>query len=224
MVLRRLAKIGAFVAPDLDAEDAAGAVAAARALGLERSDVVVRRYATGMMRLALGSEADADPPSESDLEAALERLADRYRIPERFDLTHVFVSQQRGQADDRAAALLASLRGTGGGPDAGAALGDAFPRSRDVHGSLEEISRLLGDEFTQTLDTEAVGRWQGPVSSAFGLHLVYLRARTPERMPSVDEVRARLGEEVLQERREVHLRERLRQLRAAYTLELPPLP
>ncbi|MDJ0789708.1 MAG: peptidylprolyl isomerase [Myxococcota bacterium] len=219
VVLRRLAKVGAFVDPEQTAEDEAQAIAAARSLGLDRSDVIVRRYVTSMMRLAIEGTAPGQDPDDATLEAALRENAERYRLPERFDLVHVYVSGQREEPAARATRILAELAGQG--PEAASRYGDGFPSSRELAGSRVEIGRVLGEEFGRALDAEAVGRWQGPVPSAYGLHLVYLRARSEARLPTVDEVRTRLTEDVRQERRAAHLRAQLRELRGRYAVELP---
>ena len=49
--------------------------------------------------------------------------------------------------------------------------------------------RLFGDQFAKTLDGLPPGQWQGPIESAFGVHLVFVSERMEGRMPALAEVR-----------------------------------
>ena len=44
--------------------------------------------------------------------------------------------------------------------------------------SADEIARAFGNDFAQQLARLQHGRWAGPVTSGYGLHLVYVRERT----------------------------------------------
>ncbi|MDJ0866230.1 MAG: peptidylprolyl isomerase [Myxococcota bacterium] len=218
VVERRLARVGAFVSPDAPGTEA-GATAAARALGLDREDVVVRRYLVERMRLAIEGEADGRPPSESELARHLEAHPERFRLPERWRLHHVFASSRHGDA------LAARTRELGTklaalDPDAAGGLGDPFPHGRELVGSAEALGRRLGPAFPDALDASATGRWQGPIPSAYGLHWVWVRERVPARTPALAEVRGQLRQNLLRERRAEHLRRRLAALRERYEIRI----
>jgi len=234
-VVNRLVQLGRFVGPEaatlgperLEVEtaatgaDAGGAsadeaVARARALGLDHSDPVVRRYLLERARLALASEADDPEPSDAELAAWLAGHAEAFRTPERLRLRHVFVGGGRPDRDARAARLAAALATRG--PEEAASLGDAFPSGGRVVASTAELARRFGTGFVAALDPEARGRWQGPLPSAHGLHLVWLDDPLPARDPGLDEVRTRVRQALLQERRASHLRRRLDGLRARYAI------
>ena len=75
-------------------------------------------------------------------------------------------------------------------------LGDRLLIPRNVHDDpLHEIERVFGGEFAEGLlglDAAPEGgsvRWQGPVASGYGLHLVRIDSRTASRIPELDEVR-----------------------------------
>src|SRR5439155_1728964 len=79
-VRERLVRLGGFVG-----EEAGGSrdvlEREARRLGLERSDLVVRRHLVEMMRLAAGWLGPDDRPSEADLETYLARHAEELAEP-----------------------------------------------------------------------------------------------------------------------------------------------
>ena len=49
---------------------------------------------------------------------------------------------------------------------------------------------VFGEEFARSVLALAPGRWEGPVRSGYGLHLVLVTKRIPGRLPELSEVRA----------------------------------
>ena len=65
-------QLGSFVGEET-AQDRESLEREARRLGLERSDLVIRRHLVEMMGLAAGRVGEGDLPSEAELEEYLER-------------------------------------------------------------------------------------------------------------------------------------------------------
>ena len=221
VVLERLARIGAFVEPG--ESEPGKAVERARRLGLERSDPVIRRYLVERMRLAIEGEVGAGEaaPDDEALVAWLAARADHYALPERLRLVHVHVSSRHGAAAPRRAAAL-GRRLAGLAPAQAAALGDPFAGGARLVATREELARQLGPGFAAALDATQPGRWQGPLYSAYGLHWVWIEEILPARRPGLAELRDRLARDLLQTRREAHLRRRLDALRARYEVRIGP--
>src|SRR5262249_10572762 len=102
--------------------------ARARALGLDRTDLVVRRILVQKMRL-LATHLDERQPSETELATYYAAHRDDYAAPARISFWHVFVSANgRGAAVARDAAALHDLLERAGRPPVDAMVaGDAFP-------------------------------------------------------------------------------------------------
>ena len=66
---------------------------------------------------------------------------------------------------------------------------------------LDAIERTFGPGFAQDLLTLEPGRWQGPIESGYGLHLVLVTQREEGRLPALDEVRAAVERDWLADRR-----------------------
>jgi peptidyl-prolyl cis-trans isomerase C len=81
-------------------------------------------------------------------------------------------------------------------------MGDAFMFGQQ-HGQMTkyEASRLFGEDFADQLFTLPVGDWQGPVVSGYGLHLVRIVNKIEAERPELAEVRDRVRNEWLAERR-----------------------
>jgi hypothetical protein len=84
--------------------------------------------------------------------------------------------------------------------------------------SREELARRLGPAWLEALDPDALGRWQGPLPSAHGLHFAWLEPPLPARDPALDRVRGRVRQALLEERRARELRRRLDARRAALAI------
>jgi parvulin-like peptidyl-prolyl isomerase len=59
-----------------------------------------------------------------------------------------------------------------------------------------QIDREFGEGFSQELQELATGRWEGPVASSFGWHLVYIDTLTPSASLPLSEVRGAIIEQL----------------------------
>ena len=82
------------------------------------------------------------------------------------------------------------------------AAGDPFMFGQQ-HEHLTEhgVSRLFGQQFAEKIFELPVGAWQGPVVSGYGLHLVYVDAKSEAKASTLDEVRDKVRDEWLAQQR-----------------------
>ena len=198
VVRRRLAMNLRFATGDEEATDAE-LVDRAIALGMHQSDLVVRRRLAQRLALEVKATARVGEPSESELRASLEAHGDRFSEPARYHLRQLPLADA-----EQAEVLLASLP-----PDPEAAVGHGIalvlPRHLPSH-SERELASLFGPGFAAAVAQQPVGRWSGPVSSPYAVHLVFVEARDPSRRSALRVVRAQLREALLEERAEAALR------------------
>jgi len=218
VVQRRLLRNMEF----LDGDDAEGKspdelLREAYALRMDETDLVVRRRLVQKLTLEVFAAARQPEPTEAELQQYLEAHSERFTQPERFRISHVFLSRDlRGPALERDAdALLAALQRDGVGVEAAAARGDPFLFPRDLPlRSERELARTFGPDFAQRVPELPAGRWSGPVASAYGLHLVWLHERKPAFRSPLASVRNAVRESLLNERGERALRVALKELRS----------
>ena len=190
-----------------------------RAAGLDRDDFVIRRRVRQKMEFLAEDIAAADP-GEEQLAAYLASNPERFRTEDRLTFHHVFLSATRRggalEADARQiAATLVSANTTAQGDTIGDPflLGETFrlmPQS--------EVARTFGEGFATQLAAVDPGRWQGPISSSFGAHVVFIDERTTGSLPPLDTVREAVQREWLNARR-VEAEEKLyRTLRDRYQI------
>ncbi len=160
------------------------------ALWLDRGDIIIRRRLRQKMEFLTQDLADAVEPAEDELQAYLDEHVDDYRISPRYTLSQEYFRGERtGDAELEAREAVDALTD----PSDPAALpegdGSMLPSRLDDVPS-REVARVFGEQFLEGLRDLPVGRWDGPVESGYGMHLVYVHERIEGRRPTLDEVRA----------------------------------
>lgn len=173
------------------------------ALGLDRDDTVIRRRLKQKLEFVAEAQGIATEPTDEDLRAYLEQRRDAYRIDARVSFVHVFLSaERRGNAVAQDAARLLDILQSSKETIDPAALGDPTllePRFEDL--PLRDVAAQFGDAFAARVAEVPVGQWQGPIESGYGMHLVFVGARTNGRAPALGEIRDALRRDWLNERR-----------------------
>ena len=138
----------------------------------------------------------AAEPAEDTLRAYLASHPERFTEDYRVTFSQIFLdpSARRGSLEQDASILLRRLNGPGA-PDP-ASLGDSRmlePRFENV--PRRDVEAQFGAEFAAALEGVPEGRWQGPLPSGYGVHLVRVEARTPSSLPPFDVVREDVARE-----------------------------
>jgi len=158
------------------------------AAGLDRDDNVIRQRMRLKMEYILEDIAAQREPTDADLQAFLDKYPERYLADPQIAFRHVYINvEKRGKdAETYARHTLEQFR-EGMAPNTA---GDPFLLDSEIQLSpLRDIKSQLGEEFGQSLLEQTPGRWEGPVRSAFGLHLVFVIKRVEGRLPELKEVR-----------------------------------
>ena len=155
-------------------------------LGLERSDTIVRqRLIQKVLFLAEDLAGVPKDPSEDELRAFFEENKEQWKGSSRVRLIHVYGRPERKEELARLRPMLSA------GVEEPPAAGDAFPLSRKLSLTREEIARDYGEEFASAIESLEIGSWQGPIQSKFGWHLLKLLARD-QGPPAYEEVKGEL--------------------------------
>lgn len=191
-------------------------------LGLDKDDVIVRRRMAQKMGFFLEDASASVTPSESDLREFFDAHVDRYRSPERFSFSHIYLSRDVRGDSTRADAerILTSLEDPANATD-WRRLGDPFMLLREyAERSEQEIVELFGGTFARTVRDLPIGSWQGPVESAYGLHLVKVEARIAPREPVFEQLRSTVEEDYITEQRRLANENYYRKLRDRYEITI----
>ncbi len=162
------------------------------ARGLDRNDPVVKMSLVRKITMLGTAAAQATEPTDAEIRAFFELRTERYRIPATFDLMQVYLNpEKRGrQLDAHAATLLTELRDARPETEKLSELGDVIMLPRSVQDvSQENLAHTFGRAFADAVLTLPVGRWEGPVESEFGLHLVNITRRVDAQTPDWTQIR-----------------------------------
>jgi hypothetical protein len=193
-------------------------------MGLDRDDTVIRRRLRQKLEFLVEDSVDASPPTDADLAAWLERHSDAFRVEARVALRQVYFSpEKRGDsAPTNASAALAKLAPLGASADT-SGFGDPIMLPVDVPlSSRSAIANEFGENFAQRVLEVDTGKWEGPVESAYGLHLVFVQQREQAYLPRLAEIRPAVEREVLADRRKENLREMYEKLLGRYEVIIEP--
>lgn len=173
------------------------------AAGLDRDDTIIRRRLRQKLEFLVEDTSEVAPPTDAELGAWLNAHPDQYRQdPEvAFRQVHLSPERRRARLDDDARLMLARLTTAGADADVDA-LGDSRLLPVDVdRAPRSDIVGRFGEEFADRLLDVETGRWVGPIQSAYGVHLVFVRERVAGRMPSLDDVRPQVERDFIAGRR-----------------------
>jgi hypothetical protein len=159
-------------------------------LEMDQNDPVVRRRLSQKMAFMFEDTSIVPEPSEQELHAFLVAEQDKFIQPAHYSLRHIFFSRdQRGRkAKQEARAHLQRLKTES--ENSALHVADRFMHEAIFrNASSTSIARQLGDRFVKELDKLTRGNWQGPITSAYGAHLVYIDSKQAAQLPSLTEVR-----------------------------------
>jgi hypothetical protein len=166
----------------------------ALALGLQRDDNVMRLRLVQKMSFLLERPAP-QAPAEAELEAYYAAHQQEYVVEPSWTFAHVFVAAEtQGEQHPGQAALrmLKQLNADGARFNDAPRYSDRFPYLLNyVERTPDFIEAHFGAEFRAALDALPVSvRWQGPLRSTLGWHLLLITARQPGRVPALAEIHA----------------------------------
>jgi len=196
-----------------------------RAAGLDRDDVIIRRRVRQKMEF-FAEDASIPEPTDDQLAAYLQSNPERFKTEGRLTFRQVFLSAtRRTETIDRDSKQVATALASADAAVDTTTLGDPFLLGEEFKAlSQHEMAGVFGDGFAKRLSAMEPGRWQGPVSSSFGQHFVYVSERIPGSLPPLDAVRDAVRREWSNARRleaEQKLYASLRQ-RYEIVVETPP--
>ncbi len=192
----------------------------ARALGLERSDPLIRRILAGRMRAVLAPPASADDGDDATRRAWFTAHASRFAQPERVNLQQLPLPAPATRAGPT---LREQLQGGALSFEEARPLARPLPLPGELRqASAARLATIFGADFARAAMQLEPGSWQGPIASAFGPHLVRVQARLPATPPVFEQVETQVRLALRTERHDARLTAAIAALRARYKIHRPP--
>ena len=161
----------------------------AQRIGLGEDDTIIRRRLAQKMRFIIEDVDTPALPGDADLKSWFKANLNNFISPETRSFSHIYLSPEaHGDGlDAKAQEVLSEL---GNATQGWKALGDPFMMKRAFKSlNAVEAARLFGPNFSKELFELDGTHWQGPIESAFGLHIIQLDNVTPEVIPEFQDVR-----------------------------------
>jgi hypothetical protein len=187
------------------------------AMGLDRDDAIIRRRMRQKMEFVADLSADVEP-TDVELKSYVSKNPERFRSEPRFFFNHVYFPAGAAPEADELERLVDALNG--GTADASIA-GSAFLAGlefRDLGRSA--VAQAFGESFASSIERTTFDGWAGPVTSAFGTHLVRVSERTKARDVPFEEVREAARREWLHARKVAANEALYERLRSRYVVTI----
>ena len=161
-----------------------------RAAGLDRDDVIIRRRVRQKMEF-LADDMSVPEPSDEQLAAYLASNPERFRAEDQLTFHQVFLSAtRRANTIDNDSKQIASILARADGAVDATVLGDPFLLGEEFRSvSPSKVTSIFGESFAKQISVMEKGRWQGPISSGFGQHFVFISEWVSGNLPPLDPVR-----------------------------------
>lgn len=196
----------------------------ATALGLDKGDTIVKRRMAQKMEFIMDDVSTLREPPTDEIRLWFEQNPQRFSLTGLVSFRHLYFSPDlRGaRARDQAADVLQKLAGkTEESPEL-EGLSDPF-MFQDFYAerSPDQVSGIFGTNFAQSLFELNEGKWQGPIESGLGWHLVWVESKTPRRIPAFEEVEATVKSDWIDDQRSESRRKMFDSMMARYQIVLP---
>lgn len=187
------------------------------ALGLDRDDSQIKRRVRQKFEVLAEETEAATPPTDEEMRAWLASHADRYADPAIVTFNQVLIDPHGATTETALRSVRAAL--AAGTDPAELGRGSILP-PRIVLLPLDLVARDFGDGFAKAIASVRPGRWEGPVRSGYGLHLVSVEKIIPARVPALHQVRPAVARDMESARRRKAIDATYERLRNDYRVEL----
>ena len=198
----------------------------AMAMDLDDRDLVIQRRLVQKLTFVFEDLAETVEPADDELKSYLQENQDRYRIPEMISFSQVYFNpDKRKDATKEAEKLLASLKSAQSAPEEAVSLGDTIMIDTTFRKkSPNEVARILGKQFADELFSASEMGWQGPITSTFGQHLVFIEERIASKMPEFANLREDVKNDFMYNRKKEVIDSAYNAAKSRYTILLEGLP
>ena len=168
------------------------------AMGIDRDDTIIRRRLRRKLEFLTDDVSSFIEPTDEELATYLADNQEKFRGAPTYTFQQVYFNPEKhgdnieGHVVDQLELLRSGKR----------QIGDAslLPKTFDQD-SRRTIDGTFGTGFSGKLDELTIGKWQGPIRSEFGMHLIRLADRAEGRLPELSAIRSLVRREWSNEKR-----------------------
>ena len=194
----------------------------AKRMGLDKDDEIIRRRLASKFDFLQRDLVAVPDPSIEELRRYYDSHRKDFLQPASVTFTHIYFSPDHGgDAAARLRAERAFLTVRSGSVARAPDLGDRFPLQVDYAGlSRLDLVQQFGDsQFVDCVLANPINRWNGPVRSGYGWHLVYVSHRDEAKVPAFAEIRDKVKAAYMDAAKEKANEEKYDALAKKYVIE-----
>ena len=194
-------------------------------LGLDRDDTLIRRRMQQKMEFLTEPGDEVLNPTDENLEAFLAANREAFRVDPTVAFDQVFISPDKvtGSIEAHVEALLQAVRSAPLDADFRQLGHPTMLPSSFRLAPLTQIDRNFGNGFGKQLVQFSEKEWNGPIRSAYGLHLVRVTEKTEGYDPPLADVRQAVELKWRTAKRDAFRQSEYQRLRGKYNVVLPDL-
>ncbi len=158
-------------------------------MGLVENDSIIKRRVQQKLEFMLNDSIASMAPSKEELQAYLDTHNEKFTIAPVYSFKHIYINPEKHEDVNAFIAELQTENLDAVYQDRG---DNIMLESDYTDSSSARIARLFGRKFTENLDSVTPGKWQGPVKSGFGLHLVLIDKKKAEHVATLAEMESEI--------------------------------
>ena len=175
----------------------------ADSLGLAAGDYMIRQRMVQKLEFIANALSTTALPTDTAIADYYEQNKQHYYQAPGITFSHIFITVDGPSPPENAARrahrILDKLRREDARAEDATRYGDRFLfHTNYVERTFDYIESHFGDKAAHTLFSDGVplATWSEPLFSKYGAHLVYVVSRSPGRVPTLDEIRTVLVEDM----------------------------
>ena len=181
-------------------------------LGLDQDDIIIKRRL--VQKIMLLKKSSLPEPNESELVNFYQDNRDNYTSADRYSFEHLFFKKGPDAFNQANKAAIEGYKSSGGDPFYA---GDQFSNQ-----TLTQVKDIFGNGFSSSLISQNEGLWSDPITSVFGIHLVYISSINPSRLKTFSEVKDLVKQDFIAYRSDQLSQQFMDELRNEYSVAISP--
>lgn len=173
----------------------------ALALKLDKDDIIIHRRLSQKMKYLFEDSAILDEPTNEELEAYVKAHPLKFTLPATLSFSQVYFKPKmhKDNVKEDLNVLAKSLKQKG--PRDAFTLGDSSLFSYEYINRREtDVLNIFGQGFSRKIFEIKPDVWQGPVTSEYGLHFVYIYNKHEAKLAPLEQIKEGVTLEYNQER------------------------
>ena len=184
-------------------------------MGLIEDDSIIKRRVQQKLEFMLNDSVSSFKPTNEELQEYLQAHQEQYMIAPVYSFRQIYINPQKHQDFDT---YLQNLKAENLDKKY-TEVGDSIMLESNYQNiSTAQIARLFGQKFSLSLEKLALKKWIGPVTSGYGVHLVYIQHKENAHMATFKEREAQIRVDFTIETQEKALDDFYEKLKDKYEL------